>query len=135
MILKLKRLSALFLVFILLLSLLPVGVSAAGDSIEPESLQALLNRVELHPQKRGYAELDALLEEILSPYWNSDTYTKLKAAYDWTVTEIEYSWAPYSQNWAPAYDCFVPQHELTYPEGLQEVVPYEVANRTYHALK
>lgn len=131
----LKRISILSLVLVLLLSALPASVSAAGDAMETEEVRRLLNSVELHPQITGYAELDKLLEEILSPYEGSDNFTKLKAAYDWTVREIDYSWAPYSQSWAPAYDCFVPQYELSYDEGLQEAIPYEIANRSYHAIK
>ncbi len=128
-----KRYISLLLVVVLLLGTLPV-VFAAGDAMKTEDLKALLNSVELKPQKSGYPQVDALLEEILAPYAEEDNYTKLKAAYNWTTMEVTYSWAPYSQNWAPAYDCFVPLYDLEYEEGLEEAMPFEVVNRSYHAL-
>lgn len=128
-----KRILSLIIALVMLLGVLPV--SAAGDAMDMEDMKSLLNSVELYPQRTGYEEVDAMLEEIFAPYADSDTFTKLKAAYDWTITEIRYSWAPYSQDWAPAYDCFVPVYELTYEEGLEEAMPFEVINRSYHALK
>ncbi len=127
-----KRFTAIALLLVLLLGVLPV--SAAGDAVPMEEMKTLLNSVTLYPQRTGYAEMDALLEEIFAPYQDSDNFTKLKAAYDWTVQEINYSWGPYSQNWAPAYDCFVPVYELSYQEGLQEAMPFEIVNRSYHAI-
>ena len=130
----LKKGCIFILLIALLLPCLPFSASAA-DAMPTEEIRALLNAQALHPQPTGYEELDALMAQILAPYESSDTYTRVKAAYDWTVYEIDYSWAPYSQNWAPAYDCFVPQYDLTYDPGLEEAVPFEVANRSYHALK
>lgn len=127
-----KRFLAITLMLVLLLGILPV--SAAGDATDMEEMKTLINSVTLYPQRTGYAKMDALLEEIFAPYADSDNFTKLKAAYDWTVTEINYSWGPYSQNWAPAYDCFVPVYELEYEEGLQEAMPFEIVNRSYHAI-
>ncbi len=127
-----KRIFALLMVAVLLLGLLPV--SAAGDAMDTEKVKTLLNSVELQPQRTGYPQVDAILEEILAPYAEADNYTKVKAAYDWTVREVNYSWGPYSQDWAPAYDCFVPVYELEYEEGLEEAIPFEVVNRSYHAL-
>ena len=127
-----KKFWIALLLLALLGSMLPV--QAAGDAMQPDSLRDLINSETLYPQKSGYPQVDAILEEIFAPYAESDNYTKLKAAYDWTVTEINYSWAPYSQNWAPAYDCFVPVYDLAYPAGLEEVIPFEMINRSYHAL-
>ncbi len=127
-----KRYISLLLVVILLLGVMPVF--AAGNAIAEEDLKALLNSVELKPQRTGYPQMDALLEEILAPYAEADNYTKLKETYNWVTMEVSYSWAPYSQNWAPAYDCFVPLYELEYEEGLEEAMPFEVVNRSYHAL-
>ena len=127
-----KRLLSLVIVAVLLVGLLPV--SAAGDAMNMEEIKALLNSVELNPQRSGYPQVDAILEEIFAPYADADNYTKVKAAYDWTVQEVNYSWGPYSQDWAPAYDCFVPVYELEYEEGLEEAIPFEVVNRSYHAL-
>lgn len=129
-----NRVCLIFVLLTVLLSALPASVSAA-DVLPQEEVKVLLNSAELHPQITGYEELDALMAQILAPYETADTYTRVKAAYDWAVLEIDYSWAPYSQNWAPAYDCFVPTYELTYDVGLQQAVPYEIANRSYHALK
>lgn len=127
-----KKICIALLLLALFAGMLPV--QAAGDAMQPESLRALINSVTLYPQRSGYPQVDAMLEEIFAPYAESDNYTKLKAAYDWTVTEVEYDWAPYSQDWAPAYDCFVPVYELEYEEGLEEAMPFEIINRSYHAL-
>ena len=130
-----KRFLSFALALCLLLGCLPLfSASAAGDAMSADAVRTLLNSVTLHPQRTGYIELDQLLEKIFAPYANSDNYTKLKAAYDWTIQNINYSWAPYSQNWAPAYDCFVPQHELTYDDHLQKAMPWEIVNRTYHSM-
>ena len=132
---KCKRFLSFTLALCLLLGCIPLfSASAAGSAMSTDAVRALLNGVELHPQRTGYAELDRMLEDIFAPYSDSDNYIKLKAAYDWTVRNINFSWAPYSQNWAPAYDCFVPQHELTYEVGLQEAIPWEIVNRAYHAI-
>lgn len=97
-------------------------------------LQTLLNSVERKPQRTGYPQVDALLEEILASFATLDNYSMLKETYNWVTMEVNYSWAPYSQDWAPAYDCFVPQYDLAYEEGLEEAMPFEVVNRSYHAL-
>ncbi len=127
-----KRFLSMLIVSVLLIGMLPV--SAAGDAMNTEAVKTLLNSVELKPQRTGYPQVDASLEEIFAPYAEADNYTKAKAAYDWTVTQVNYSWGPYSQNWAPAYDCFVPVYDLEYEEGLEEAIPFEVVNRSYHAL-
>lgn len=129
-----KKFLSMALALVLLLSLLPTTVFAGGDALKTEDIKTVLNAVTLYPQKTGYEELDAALERVLGPVREADVYTQLKTAYDWTIYNIDFSWAPYSQNWAPAYDCFNVTHELTYDEGLQEVIPFEVANRAYHAL-
>lgn len=127
-----KRYIALFLSLVLLLGVMPVF--AAGDAMEEADLQTVLNSVELKPQRTGYPQVDAILEEIMSSFEATDNYTLLKEVYNWVTMEINYSWAPYSQDWAPAYDCFVPLYDLEYEEGLEEAMPFEVVNRSYHAL-
>ena len=113
--------------------------NAAWDDndLAREEMKTLLNAQELHPQRTGYLEFDSLIADILAPYQNSDTYTKLYALYDWTVRNIDYSWEGYSQQWAPCYDKFTLNYlpELTYEEGLPKSAPDEVVNRSYHALK
>lgn len=124
------------LALVLLFGLLPLTrVEAAGDAMLDGAVKALLNGAELHPQRTGYPELDDLMRQILADCQEADTYTKVKTAYDWVVENVEYSWRPYSQDYAPAYDCFVVNHNLYYEAGLEEVVPAEIANRAYHALK
>lgn len=127
-----KRYIALFLSLVLLLGVVPVF--AAGDAMEEADLQTVLNSVELKPQRTGYPQVDAILEEIMSSFEATDNYTLMKEVYNWVTMEINYSWAPYSQDWAPAYDCFVPLYDLEYEEGLEEAMPFEVVNRSYHAL-
>jgi len=130
-----KRIISFLLSLLLCLTLLPVSsAQAAGDAMSLESVKKLLNSVELHPQRTGYVEMDRLLEKLLAPYAEKDAYTKLKALYDWTVENIEYSWEGYSQDWAPAYDKFTLTYNLTYETGLPEAIPREVINRSYHAL-
>lgn len=131
---RFTRFTSLLLVLVLLLSVLPLQASAKVDTARLEKMKALLNSVELQPQRTGYPDVDALLEEIVAPYAGSDNFTKILAAYDWAILNINFSWAPYSQNYAPAYDCFNVEYDLEYEEGLEEAIPYEMVNRTYHAL-
>ena len=74
-------------------------------------LRELLNSVELHPQKTNYPVVDALLENLTAQF-TGDNYDRLKAAYDWATMNITYSWWPYTQDFAPAYDCFWPQMDM-----------------------
>ncbi len=127
-----KRIISLLLVAILLLGAMPVF--AAGDAMKEADLKTVLNSVERKPQRTGYLQVDALLEEIVVSFDTTDNYTLLKDAYNWVTMEVNYSWGPYSQDWAPAYDCFVPLYDLEYEEGLEEAMPFEVVNRSYHAL-
>lgn len=129
------RILSLILALVIVLSMLPITASALDDiSLSVNDAKELLNHVELHPQRTGYAEVDALMESILAPYNDRDTYTKVKNAYVWLIRNVNYSWDPYSQDYAPAYDCFDVIHELTYEEGLQESAPFEIVNRAYHAM-
>lgn len=131
-----RRILSLLLAAVIVLSLLPAAVSALDKlSLSKADAQELLNTVELHPQRTGYAEVDALMESIIGNKPEDDTYTKVKRAYTWLIRNVQYSWAPYSQDYAPAYDCFNVIHELTYEEGLQESAPFEIVNRAYHAME
>lgn len=124
------------LIALLLTLALSIGcfASSAGAAMPLEETEALLNAEELHPQCTGYLELDVLIAQLLEPYAQEDAYTQLKAAYNWLVSEVNYSWAQYSQDWAPAYDCFVPVYIFTTLSFVEPTVPYEIANRTYHTL-
>lgn len=128
------RVFCVLLVLVLCLGVITPAAFAAGDAMDKTQVQNLLNSVTLHPQRTGYLEFDAVLENLLKPYETSDTYTKVKAMYDWTVRNIDYSWEGYSQNFAPAYDCFTLTYNLTYEEGLQEAIPEEMIHRSYHSL-
>lgn len=136
-----KRIFRHFLLLILALTIvfgLSITANAAwtDDSLPDEDMKTLMNAQALHPQPSGYRELDNLIAEILKPYEDSDTYTKIYALYDWTVRNITYSWEGYSQQWAPCYDKFTLNYldQLTYTEGLQEAIPQEIVNRSYHAI-
>lgn len=130
------RILSLVLVLVIVLSVLPVSASALDNlSLSKADAEELLNNAELYPQRTGYAEVDALMESILEKADGEDTYTRVRTAYNWVIRNIRYSWHPYSQNYAPAYDCFNVTHELTYEEGLQESAPFEIVNRAYHAME
>ena len=131
-----NRILSLLLAVLIMLSMLPLSASALDNlSLPKETAKSILNGVELHPQKTGYSEVDALMESILRPYEERDTYTKVRSAYVWLIRNIRYSWMPYSQHYAPAYDCFDVVHDLSYEEGLQESAPFEIVNRAYHAME
>ena len=98
---------SLVLALVLCLTVIPLGTaSAAGDAMSLDQVRELMNAEPLYPQKTGYVELDQMLEELVAPYEGQDTYTTLKGLYEWTVNNIDYSWDGYSQDYAPAYDCF-----------------------------
>lgn len=134
---KRNKFSVFLLLFFALTFCLGIGAApayAAGDALSVNQIRTLLNNEPLHPQPTGYAELDARLEQILAPYADSDTYTKIKALYDWTVKNIDYSWEGYSKTTAPAYDCFTCTYNLTYDDTLKQAFPREIIDRSYHAL-
>lgn len=131
---KMRSILALLLVAVLLAAALPFASAATPDCMDEDELRTLLNRVELRPQKTHYARMDALLERLTAPYDGLDNYDRLREAYDWVVMNVEYSWEPYSQDWAPAYDCFDVDCGLELDAGAAETMPYEVVNRAYYAL-
>lgn len=130
----LNRAMALVLMMALCLGMLPVQAGAAGEALTLTQVKTLLNAEELHPQKTGYPELDGLLEQILKPYAQKDTYAKIRGMYDWTVEKVSYSWQGYSQTFAPAYDKFTLKYDLAYEEGLPEAYPKDMIYRAYHML-
>lgn len=130
-----KKAAALLLTFVICLCALPVNeAQAAGDAMSLSAVKDLLNAEKLYPQKTGYEAIDRMLEQLLAPYKEKDTYTKVKALYEWSVNNISYSWAGYSQSWAPAYDCFTLKYDLAYETGLPEAYPKDMIYRTYHML-
>ena len=129
------RLLSLVLAVLLCVAVLPTGSARAmGDAMSLDQVKALMNAETLYPQKTGYIELDRMLEELVAPYKGKDTYTTLKGLYDWTVNNIDYSWDGYSQNYAPAYDCFTLTYDLTYETGLPQAYPIDMIYRAYHML-
>lgn len=130
-----SKTASLLLAVLLCLTLLPTGSARAfGDAMSLDEVKALVNAEKLYPQKTGYIELDRMLEELVAPYEGKDTYTTLKGLYDWTVNNIDYSWAGYSQDYAPAYDCFTLTYNLTYETGLPQAYPIDMIYRAYHML-
>ncbi len=129
-----KRWLALALAFVLCLGMLPGAPARAAEALSLDRVKALLNAEPLYPQRTGYPALDAKFEELLAPYEGRDTYTKIKVLYDWTVTEVDYSWAGYSQDWAPAYDCFTLTYDLEYETGLPKSCPEDMIYRAWHML-
>ena len=126
---------SLVLALVLCLTVIPLGTaSAAGDAMSLDQVRELMNAELLYPQKTGYVELDQMLEELVAPYEGQDTYTTLKGLYEWTVNNIDYSWDGYSQDYAPAYDCFTLTYPLTYETGLPQAYPRDMIDRAYHML-
>lgn len=132
---RMIRTGALGIVLAILLSLFVPAVQAS-DVMPMEEMKELLNSVELHPQPSGYPELDAILAELLAPYENEDTFTKVKAMYDWCILNINFDWEPYTYpHTAPAYDRFGVDCELSYEfSGIAPALPYDSYNRSYYCL-
>jgi len=127
------RLLAWLLAFALCFSLTPAS-SARTPAMSLSEVEQLLNGVELHPQRTGYPEIDQMLEAIVEPCGEADTYTKIKTMYDWVVANVQYDWEGYSQDWGSAYDKFTLTYDLAYETGLPEAFPEDVINRVYHSL-
>ncbi len=130
---KLNRVIALLLAVIFCVGMCPLTASAA-EALSLSEVRQLLNAEKLHPQRTGYPAIDSRLEAILAPYQGKDTYTKIKALYDWTVVNVDYSWNGYSQQQAPAYDKFVLKYDLDYEPGLLKAYPEDMIYRAYHML-
>lgn len=113
---------------------------AGLSEIQPEAqavsnINSLLNSVELHPQKTGYAALDKLLDSIMASCAGKTTAEKVQYCYDWTVRYIDYSWAGYTKS-NSGYDGFnvaYPYNDLE--DGLQKAFPDDVIARTYYTIK
>lgn len=107
------------------------------DTIGADAVKRLLNGTALHPQKTGWNQLDALLEQMLSA-GGSDTYSKLKYMYDWLVKNVTYSWEGYSYTAASvaSYNSVTGYNYLgsMSHDGLKKTIPDDMANRTYHIL-
>lgn len=73
----------------------PVSTAPAGTA------EALLNSVTLNPQKTGNELLDSLVESILSKITNDNmsTYEKVKACYDYAITNFSYGQTGENLGW------------------------------------
>ena len=130
-----SKVTCTVLALLVCLMVIPLSpASAAGDAMSLDQVRKLMNAEPLYPQKTGYVELDQLLEKLVAPYEGKDTYTTLKGLYEWTVNNIDYSWNGYSQDYAPAYDCFTLTYPLTYETGLPQAYPRDMIDRAYHML-
>ncbi len=109
------------------------------DSVSLANAETLLNSITVTPQRTGYQELDAAIAGILATASEDTVYARLKAAYDWLVKEVTYSWDGYSYTVASVkcYNSFTMYDylkDLTYEDGLQKSIPDDMANRAYHVL-
>lgn len=130
-----KKLICLVLVIIVCIGMLPSVTAVTAEPPMPAAdMKAILNSATVYPQPTGYAEIDNAIANILKPYESADTYTKVKALYDWTVKTIKYSWEGYSKTVAPAYECFTLTYDLTYKKGLQPSIPMDMVYRSHHSL-
>lgn len=107
------------------------------DAMDAETLKALVNSQELHPQRTGWMELDQLLGDMVKQ-GGDDAYSQLWYMYSWLTKRVYYSWAGYRNTYASvaAYNSFYYNYlkDLTYEDGLQKAMPDDMANRTYHVL-
>ncbi len=157
-----KKILALLLTLSLLLPIFPTVIAAdtcvfgkwtaesiTADRMEAwlnnaenlEQLKALINSQELRPQRTGWLELDAMLDQMVSDAGESaDACTVLSYMYNWLVKNVTYSWLGYSYTSASlsAYNSFTGYDytgSMTYETGLQKSIPDDMANRAYHVLK
>lgn len=94
--------------------------------------KTLINSLKVYPQETGYESIDAKVDAILAPYANSDTYTKLKAAYDWLVRNVDFTWSAYNeQNW---YGFAKPYHYNDFVGKYACPIPNSVIDRGYYAM-
>ena len=144
-----KRIISIMLAMVLCLTAMPLygqDAYSAEDPVAPETtpevtvpeteaefnIDTVLNNAELHPQRTGYAALDQMLEDLVAPLAGKTTAEKVKALYNWTVYNIDYSWAGYGEH---VYDGFkVPYPLNDYEKGLQKVIPQEIIDRTYYTM-
>lgn len=113
-----------------------VKLSWVNDSLSYETVQSMVNRQVLHPQKTGWAELDALLADFQEAA-GGDTCYQLWYMYDWLVKMVSYSWAGYGYTSASvtSYNSITYDYlQYLHHDGLTKTVPDDMANRTYHIL-
>ena len=110
-----------------------------NDALPQEQMKALINSQTLHPQRTGYVEMDNRLAELLEPYKDADTYTKIQAIYKWAIENVVYTHNGYGyiEGATNQYDYLTKTFyvdEMTYEEGLQKAIPDKVINHASYAL-
>ncbi|MDO4173459.1 MAG: S-layer homology domain-containing protein [Eubacteriales bacterium] len=147
----LARITSLMLAVVLCCTALPATQAKAVDQADPDTksvavekevgaatIDSLLDAQTLHPQKTGYAALDNMLESIIGPVRGKSVSEQIKVCYDWTIRNIDYSWAGYTRS-NSGYNGFNlsknPYPYNDYEEGLQKAFPEEVIARTYYTMK
>lgn len=114
-------------------------VGWTNDALPQETMAALINSQELHPQRTGYVELDSKLDELLAPYKDKDAYTKIQAIYEWAIANVVYTHNGYGyvEGAANQYDYLLRTfyvEQMTYEEGLEHAIPDKVINHASYAL-
>lgn len=107
-----------------------------NDSLSYEAAQSIIDRQALHPQKTGWAELDALLA-ALQKTAGGDACYQLWYMYDWLVKMVSYSWAGYGYTSASvaSYNSITYDYlQYLHHDGYARTVPDDMANRAYHML-
>ena len=110
-----------------------------NDALPQEQMKELINSQTLHPQRTGYVEMDNRLAELLEPYEDADTYTKIQAIYKWAIENVVYTHNGYGyiEGATNQYDYLTRTFyvdEMTYEEGLEKAIPDKVINHASYAL-
>lgn len=117
---------------------LEAQIGWTNDALPQSTMKTLINNEELHPQRTGYMQFDAKIDEILAPYASADTYTKLQAIYVWLQENVIYTHNGYGyvEGVTNTYDYFLKTYVglMTYEEGLQKAVPDNVVDHACYAL-
>ncbi len=72
--------------------------ATSSAPIDASSIQSLLNTAPLNPRSTGYAVLDQKIASVFSQIFtgNMDTYSKVKACYDYLILNTRYGSSTYS---------------------------------------
>lgn len=128
-----KRTISIILVVVMIIPAFCL-TSSAREAIDMEEARIIINAQTLNPQKTGYTDLDLMIDEILMPFSDGDTFTKILGLYDWCVNNVDYSWDGYTQHSAPAYDKFGLDYDLENDPSVISPYPKDMINRAYHSL-
>ena len=59
--------------------------------------KTLINSLKVYPQETDMSQLTQKVDAILAPMPTAILYTKLKAAYDWLVRNVDFTWSAYNE--------------------------------------